>query len=39
MTYEKIIKNKIQNAFGGLFDTLSIEKKTNLCSNGMYANR
>ena len=27
MTYGKLIKNKIQHAFGGLFDTLSIERK------------
>ena len=27
MTYGNLIKNKIQHAFGGLFDTLSIEKK------------
>ena len=26
MTYENLIKNKIQNAFGSLFDSLSIEK-------------
>ena len=28
MNYGNLIKNKIQNAFGGLFDTLSIERKT-----------
>ena len=27
MTYENLIKNKIQHAFGGLIDTLSIERK------------
>ena len=27
MTFENLIKNKIQHAFGGLFDTLSIERK------------
>ena len=27
MTYVNQIKNKIQHAFGGLFDTLSIERK------------
>ena len=27
MTYGNQIKNKIQYAFGGLFDTLSIERK------------
>ena len=27
MTYENLIKNKIQNAFSGLLETLSIEKK------------
>jgi len=27
MTYRNLIKNKIQNAFGVLFDTLSIERK------------
>ena len=27
MSYVKLIKNKVQNAFGGLFDTLSIERK------------
>ena len=27
MTYENLIRNKIQHAFGGLFDTLSIERK------------
>ena len=27
MTYENLIKNKIQHAFGGLFDTLSNERK------------
>ena len=27
MTYANLIKNKIQHAFGGLFDTLSIERK------------
>ena len=27
MTYENLIKNKIQYAFGGLFDKLSIERK------------
>ena len=27
MTYGNLIKNKIQHAFGGLFDTLSIGKK------------
>ena len=27
MTYENLIKNKIQHGFGGLFDTLSIERK------------
>ena len=27
MNYRNLIKNKIQNAFGGLFDKLSIEKK------------
>ena len=26
MTYVNLIKNKIQHAFGGLFDTLSIER-------------
>tara|TARA_B100001989_G_scaffold182093_1_gene132288 strand:+ start:197 stop:448 length:252 start_codon:yes stop_codon:yes gene_type:complete len=29
MTYGKLIKNKIQNVFGGLFDSLSIERKLN----------
>ena len=29
MTYENLIKNKIQNAFGGLFDSLSIERQLN----------
>ena len=29
MTYGKLIKNKIQNAFSSLFDSLSIEKKLN----------
>ena len=27
MTYVNLIKNKIQHAFGSLFDTLSIERK------------
>jgi len=27
MTYGNLIKIKIQHAFGGLFDTLSIERK------------
>ena len=27
MTYRNLIKNKIQNVFGGLFDTLSIKRK------------
>ena len=27
MTYGNQIKNKIQHAFGGLFDTFSIERK------------
>ena len=27
MTYGNLIKNKIQDAFGSLFDTLSIERK------------
>ena len=27
MTYVNLIKNKIQHAFGGLFDTLSNESK------------
>ena len=27
MTYENLIKNKIQDAFGSLFDSLSIERK------------
>ena len=27
MTYGNLIKNKIQNAFGSLFDTLSMERK------------
>ena len=27
MTYRNQIKNKIQHAYGGLFDTLSIERK------------
>ena len=27
MTYGNLIKNKIQHVFGGLFDTLSIERK------------
>ena len=27
MTYVNLIKNKIQHTFGGLFDTLSIERK------------
>ena len=27
MTYGNLIKNKIQQAFGGLFDTLSIKRK------------
>ena len=27
MTYGNLIKNKIQHAFGGLFNTLSIERK------------
>ena len=27
MTYENLIKNKIQDAFGVLFNTLSIERK------------
>ena len=27
MTYGNLIKNKIQNVFGGLFDTFSIERK------------
>ena len=27
MTYENLTKNKIQHAFGGLFDMLSIERK------------
>ena len=29
MTYGNLIKNKIQHAFGGLFDSLSIERKLN----------
>jgi len=29
MTCGNLIKNKIQYAFGGLFDTLSIERKLN----------
>ena len=27
MTYGNLIKNKIQHGFGGLFDTLSTERK------------
>ena len=27
MTYGNLIKNKIHHAFGGFFDTLSIERK------------
>ena len=27
MTYGNLIKNKIQNGFGGWFDSLSIERK------------
>ena len=27
MTYGNLIKNKIQHVFGGLFDSLSIERK------------
>ena len=27
MTYGNLIKNKIKNVFGGLFDTFSIERK------------
>ena len=27
MTYLNLIRNKIQDTFGGLFDTLSIERK------------
>ena len=27
MTYGNLIKNKMQNVFGGLFDFLSIERK------------
>ena len=27
MNYRNLIKNKLQHAFGGLFDTLSIERK------------
>ena len=27
MTYGNLIKNKIQDAFGGLFDSLSIQRK------------
>jgi len=27
MTYRNLIKNKIQHIFGGLFNTLSIERK------------
>ncbi len=27
MTYGNLIKNKIEHAFGGLFGTLSIERK------------
>ena len=27
MTYRNLIKNKIQHAFGGLFDTFSIQRK------------
>ena len=27
MTYGNLIKNKIQHAFGGLFDTFSIQRK------------
>ena len=27
MTYGNLIKNKIQHAFGGLFDTFSLERK------------
>ena len=29
MTYGNLNKNKIQNAFGSLFDSLSIERKLN----------
>ena len=29
MTYGNLIKNKIQHAFGGLFDKFSIERKLN----------
>ena len=29
MTYRNLIKNKVQHAFGGLFDSLSIERKLN----------
>ena len=29
MTYGNLIKNKIKHAFGGLFDSLSIERKLN----------
>ena len=29
MTYGNLIKNKIQHVFGGLFYTLSIERKLN----------
>ena len=27
MNYRNLMKNKIKNSFGGLFDTLSIERK------------
>ena len=27
MTYENLIKNKIQNVFGSFFDSLSIDRK------------
>ena len=33
MTYGNLIQNKIRHAFGGLFDTLSIERK--LCMKGI----
>ncbi len=29
MTYENLIKNKIQHAFGGFLNTLSIERNLN----------
>ena len=36
MTYGNLIKNKIQHIFGGLFDSLSIERKLTDAKRDVY---